>query len=90
MEFVVTSMYNPGKLSVSCQFSLSLLSHLLRGRKADAKSPSVAYLLDNGKAYAGAHVAGLLEYVLEETYFPSEYRAYKHFGGTMFIGGLSL
>jgi len=49
-----------------------------------------AYLLDNGKAYTGAHVAGLLEYVLEETYFPSQYRAYKHFGGTMLIGEYSL
>jgi len=29
MEFVVTSMYNPGKLSVSCQFSLSLSFRLL-------------------------------------------------------------
>ncbi|GAA6007296.1 hypothetical protein JCM11491_003078 [Sporobolomyces phaffii] len=62
MEFVVTSMYNPGKLSVS------------------------SYLLDNGKEYTLAHIAGVVEYVLEETLLPTKYRAYKHFGGVTLIG----
>ncbi|GAA5835979.1 hypothetical protein JCM3766R1_005117 [Sporobolomyces carnicolor] len=62
MEFVVTSMYNPGKLSVS------------------------SYLLDNGKEYTAAHIAGVLEYVLEETLLPDHLRAYKHLGGMTLIG----
>ncbi|GAA5896900.1 protein-S-isoprenylcysteine carboxyl O-methyltransferase [Sporobolomyces salmoneus] len=62
MEFVVTSMYNPGKLSVS------------------------SYLLDNGKEYTAAHIAGVLEYVLEETFLPARFRLCKHFGGVTLIG----
>ncbi|GAA5922263.1 protein-S-isoprenylcysteine carboxyl O-methyltransferase [Sporobolomyces koalae] len=62
LEFVVTSMYNPGKLSVS------------------------SYLLDNGVSYIAAHIAGVLEHVLEETFFPARYRAMKHSGGITMIG----
>ncbi|GAA5876123.1 hypothetical protein JCM16303_007030 [Sporobolomyces ruberrimus] len=62
MEFVVTSMYNPGKLSVS------------------------SYLLDNGREYIAAHIAGVVEYILEETFLPARYRGYKHFGGTTLLG----
>ncbi|GAA6062090.1 hypothetical protein JCM10212_006513, partial [Sporobolomyces blumeae] len=62
LEFVVTSMWNPGKLSVS------------------------SYLLDNGKEYMIAHLAGVTEYVLEETFLPDRYRAYKHLGGLTLVG----
>ena len=45
-----------------------------------------AYLLDNGKEYTAAHIAGVLEYVLEETLLPDHLRAYKHLGGMTLIG----
>ncbi|GAA5838337.1 hypothetical protein JCM9279_003208 [Rhodotorula babjevae] len=61
-EFIVTSMYNPGKLSVS------------------------SYLLDNGQLYHVAHVAGILEHVLEDAYLPAEYRRWKHAGGLFLVG----
>ncbi|GAA5899111.1 hypothetical protein JCM5296_005747 [Sporobolomyces johnsonii] len=62
LEFVVTSMYNPGKLSAS------------------------SYLLDNGREYFAAHLAGLVEHVLEEVYLPPQYRVYKHSGGVFLLG----
>ncbi|GAA5925348.1 hypothetical protein JCM10213_008769 [Rhodosporidiobolus nylandii] len=65
LEFVVTSMYNPGKLSVS------------------------SYLLDNGNAYHVAHIAGILENILEERYFPEQYRLWKH-SGVVFVLGLAV
>ncbi|GAA6039003.1 hypothetical protein JCM8097_000150 [Rhodosporidiobolus ruineniae] len=63
LEFVVTSMFNPGKLSVA------------------------SYLLNNGAAYHVAHFGGLVEYILEERYFPAEYRLWKH-SGHIFVLGL--
>ncbi|KAM0755474.1 ICMT-domain-containing protein [Meredithblackwellia eburnea MCA 4105] len=62
MEFVVTSTYNAGKLSVS------------------------SFLLNNGAAYHIAHAIGILEYILEEAYFPPEWRKYKHFGSIALLG----
>ncbi|GAA5995190.1 protein-S-isoprenylcysteine carboxyl O-methyltransferase [Rhodotorula paludigena] len=62
LEFVVTSMYNPGKLSVS------------------------SYLLDNGNMYHVAHVAGILEHILEEAFLPAHYRRWKHAGGVFVLG----
>ncbi|GAA6011099.1 hypothetical protein JCM8202_003895 [Rhodotorula sphaerocarpa] len=62
LEFVVTSMYNPGKLSVS------------------------SYLLDNGRAYPAAHMAGMIEHILENAFLPAGYRRWKHVGGIFFLG----
>ncbi|GAA5992047.1 hypothetical protein JCM10908_000716 [Rhodotorula pacifica] len=62
LEFVVTSMYNPGKLTVS------------------------SYLLDNGRAYPAAHLAGMLEHVLEDAFLPPQYRRWKHVGGLFLLG----
>ncbi|GAA5872326.1 hypothetical protein JCM3774_003346 [Rhodotorula dairenensis] len=62
LEFVVTSMYNPGKLTVS------------------------SYLLDNGRAYYAAHLAGMLEHVLEDAFLPAQYRRWKHAGGLFLLG----
>lgn len=84
-EFVVTSMYNPGKLSVSCKVVSSYLSRGVSVR-ADNGPASAAYLLDNGQLYHVAHCAGILEHVLEDAFLPAEYRRWKHSGGLFLVG----
>lgn len=46
----------------------------------------LAFLLDNGIAYHVAHLVGILEHVLEDTYLPAEVRKYKHLGAVV-LGG---
>lgn len=35
-----------------------------------------------------AHIVGMVEYILEEMYFPTTWRAYKHSGQVVLIGKL--
>lgn len=85
LEFVVTSMWNPGKLSVSCESRFGG-----RGIDLGVDCPRLtAFLLDNGNAYHVAHLVGIMEYVLEEAYLPSSLRKYKHMGGLILFGRLS-
>jgi hypothetical protein len=83
LEFTVTSMYNPGKLSVQCALLL-----LPPTATKLTESPFAAYLLDNGNTYHVAHVGGILEHILEERYFPEHWRQYKH-SGWLFVFGAS-
>ncbi|SCV68780.1 BQ2448_901 [Microbotryum intermedium] len=83
LEFVVTSMYNPGKLSVSC---VAITNELTTGKNLLSK----AFLLNNGSPYHLAHAFGILEHILEEAYLPPKWRAFKHLGWVMVAGWLLL
>ena len=87
LEFVVTSMYNPGKLTVSCTSYLRDCTRVPSQLTSHFRS---AYLLDNGKQYPLAHLAGMLEHVLEDAFLPAEYRRWKHAGGLFLLGECSL
>lgn len=86
LEFVVTSMYNPGKLTVSCTY-YTLDCTRVPSQLTSHVCP--AYLLDNGKQYPLAHLAGMLEHVLEDAFLPAEYRRWKHVGGLFLLGECS-
>jgi len=87
LEFQVTSIWNPGKLSVDCQYSSTRLSSSDRGLVADWWFVDcLAYLINNGAAYPIAHAVGLIEHILETAFLPSHYRLFKAQGGLVLIG----
>lgn len=51
---------------------------------------SSAYLLDNGRAYPAAHMAGMIEHILENAFLPAGYRRWKHVGGIFLLGTCGL